>query len=77
MFNKENYRRIKKEFEQRHFRAQSEADARTLAVEAAIPELAAVDRALRETGVKISGVWLPPLEGAVTKKGAHTGAPHL
>lgn len=63
VFNKENYRRIKKEFEQRHFRAQSEADARTLAVEAAIPELAAVDRALRETGVKIFGAALSGKEG--------------
>ena len=63
MFNKENYRRIKKEFEDRHFRAKSDADMRTFEVESTIPELAAVDRALRETGVKIFGAALEGRDG--------------
>lgn len=63
MFNRENYRKIKKEFEDRHFRAKAEADARIFEVESAIPELSAIDLALRETGVKIFGAALAGKDG--------------
>ncbi len=63
MYNRENYKRIKKDFSRRHFAAQEAADARRAEAEAKIPALAAVNRAIGETGVKIFGASLQGREG--------------
>ena len=55
LYKKDNYRRIKREFEQKHFAAEDAAKARQREAEAKIPGLSDLDRALAETGVKIFG----------------------
>ena len=52
-YNKENYKRIRTEFETRALRAQEEADARRFELYAAIPELAEQDRRLSAVGLRI------------------------
>ena len=53
MFNRENYRRIKQQFTAKHLAAGEEQLARMREVEAALPELAQINRALSQTGLKI------------------------
>ncbi|MBQ8576489.1 MAG: ATP-binding protein [Clostridia bacterium] len=53
MFNKENYRRIKREFTAKHLAAGEKQQARMREVESAVPEIAEINRALSETGLKI------------------------
>ncbi|MBP3917717.1 MAG: ATP-binding protein [Clostridia bacterium] len=63
MFNKENYRRIKREFTNKHLEAGARQQKRMQEAEAAIPELREVDRALSETGMRIFRAALGGKEG--------------
>ena len=58
MYNQENYRRIKREFEQKHFAAAEAAEARMREVEEKIPVLVEIHRTLRSTGFSIFGASL-------------------
>ena len=53
-YNKENYRRIRTEYQTKYLRAYAEADRRTAEVHAKSPEIAAIDRELALTGVEIA-----------------------
>ena len=52
-FNRENYKRIKEEYDGKYLRAQEAANLRRAEVHAALPEIAQIDRALSSTGFKI------------------------
>ncbi len=52
-YNKENYKRIRTEYETKTFRAQEDADARRAELYAAIPSLRAMDARLSEFGLRI------------------------
>ncbi len=52
-YNKENYKRIRAEYETKAFRAQGEADARREELYAAIPSLRALDAELSSFGLRI------------------------
>lgn len=52
-YNKENFKRIRAEYETKTFRAQAEADTRREELYACIPELRALDRSLSEFGLRI------------------------
>ncbi len=63
LFNKENYRRIKREFTDKHLQAGERQTARMREVEGRVPEIAQVNRALSETGMKIFRAALGGKEG--------------
>ena len=52
-FNKENYRRIKEEYDGKYLRAQEAARLRRAEVHTALPEIEKIDRELAATGFKI------------------------
>ncbi len=52
-FNRENYRRIKEEYDGKYLRAQEEAQFRRAEVHAALPEIADIDSKLAVTGFNI------------------------
>ncbi len=52
-FNRENYARIKEEYDGKYLRAQEEANLRRAEVHAALPEIAEIDRLLSVTGLRI------------------------
>ena len=52
-FSKQNYKRIKEEYEGKYLRAQEAARLRRAEVHTAIPEIAELDRELAATGFKI------------------------
>jgi len=52
-YNKENYKRIRTEFETKTFRAQAEADARRTELYAQIPSLKEMDSRLSQFGLRI------------------------
>lgn len=52
-FNRENYKRIKEEYDGKYLRAAEAAKIRRAEVHAAIPEVEAIDRALAATGLKV------------------------
>ncbi len=52
-FNRENYKRIKEEYDGKYLRAQEEAQFRRAEVHAALPEVAEIDRELAVTGFNI------------------------
>ena len=52
-YNKENYKRIRAEYETKTFRAQEEADARRAELYAAIPELKELDTRLAGFGLRV------------------------
>ncbi len=52
-FNRENYKRIKEEYEGKYLRAQEEAQFRRAEVHAALPEAAEIDRELSMTGFRV------------------------
>ena len=52
-YNKDNYKRIRAEYETKTFRAQEEAEARRAELYAAIPELKAMDERLASFGLRI------------------------
>ena len=57
-YNKENYRRIREEYATKHLIAEKAAEERRLAVHAALPEVAAIDRKLARTGLDLMGASL-------------------
>ena len=52
-FNKENYKRIKEEYDGKYLRAQEAARLRRAEVHTALPEIEKIDRELATTGFKI------------------------
>lgn len=52
-FNRENYKRIKEEYDGKYLRAQEAAQLRRAEVHAALPEIEKIDRELSLTGFKI------------------------
>ncbi len=52
-FNRENYRKIKEEYDGKYLRAQEEAQFRRAEVHAALPEIERIDRELSVTGFNI------------------------
>ncbi len=54
-YNRENYIRIKREFDKKHLEAQSEADHRREELHLKFPDLARIDRALSEMGIRVFG----------------------
>ncbi len=57
-FNKENYKRIKEEYDGKYLRAQEAARLRRAEVHTALPEIANIDKELAATGFKIFDVTL-------------------
>ncbi len=53
-YNKENYRRIRQAYQTKYLTAYEKADERMREVHAKSPEIAAIDRQLRMTGVEIA-----------------------
>ncbi|MEE1356815.1 MAG: ATP-binding protein [Clostridia bacterium] len=66
-YNRENYTRIKAEYEQKNLEAKRSAEARNAAVCLAHPDIAALDRELSLTGIRI-------LRAATEAKGEGGGA---
>jgi hypothetical protein len=52
-FNRENYAKIKQEYDGKYLRAQSDAKLRRAEIHASIPEIAQIDRELSKTGLEI------------------------
>lgn len=52
-YNKNNYKRIREEYETKYLIARQRADRRRAEIQAAIPEIAAIDRELATTGLSI------------------------
>ena len=52
-YNRENFRRVKEEYETKYLRAREAAERRRAEVELALPEVAEIDRAMRQTGVEL------------------------
>lgn len=63
MFNRENYRRIKQEFTAKHLAAGENQRARMREVEAGHPELAEINAALSQTGLRIFSAAMEGREG--------------
>ena len=52
-FNRENYRRIRQDYETKYLRAREDADRRRSEAEAALPALRALDRELGTLGLEL------------------------
>ncbi len=52
-YNRENYRRIKQEYDGKNLRAKDAAAARTAALHAELPDLAQIDAAMQDIGMKV------------------------
>ena len=52
-YNKNNYKRIREEYETKYLIARQKADRRRAEIHSAIPEIAAIDRELSNTGLSI------------------------
>ena len=63
MFNRENYRRIKQEFTAKHLAAGENQRARMREVEAVHPELAEINEALSQTGLRIFSAAMEGRQG--------------
>ena len=57
-YNRENYKRIREDYQTKYLRARDAADARRLELHSRIPAVAELDRALSETGLEIMRVTL-------------------
>ena len=55
-YNKDDYIKVRNEFETKYQRARGEAEARTFEVHALIPEIVEIDRVLSGTGMDIMAV---------------------
>ena len=55
-YNRENFNRIRQEYEQKYIHAAEAADARRLEVHSAIPELRYIDNQLKKTGARIMSI---------------------
>ena len=53
-YNKENYRRIRSDYQTKYLRAYEEAERRTAEVHAKSPKIAEIDRKLAKTGAEIA-----------------------
>ena len=54
-YNRDNYRRIRQEFEERHLLAMEDAEKREEELHHRFPDLVSIDQALSETGFRILG----------------------
>lgn len=57
-YNRENYKRIREEYQTKYLRAREAADARRMELHSFIPAVADLDRSLSETGLEIMRVTL-------------------
>ena len=57
-YNRDNYKRIREEYQTKYLRAREAADARRAELHARIPAVAELDRSLSETGLEIMRVTL-------------------
>ena len=55
-YNRENFNRIKQEYDEKYINAQRAASERLFEIHARIPEIMKIDRILGETGAKIMGI---------------------
>lgn len=55
-YNRENFNRIKQEYEDKYIRARELADLRRVRIHNEIPEIAEIDRILERTGARIMGI---------------------
>ena len=55
-YNRENFNRIKQEYDQKYILAGEAADARLREVHAAVPEVRAIDDILKKTGAQIMSI---------------------
>jgi len=55
-YNRENFNRIKQEYDEKYIRARERADERRLRLHTEIPELRAIDKKLESTGMRIMGI---------------------
>ena len=66
-FNRENYAKIKAEYDGKYLRAEEAARFRRAEVHAALPEIAEIDRTLATTGLRIFEATLARDENAIAK----------
>ena len=57
-YNRDNYKRIREEYQTKYLRAREAADARRLEIHSRLPAVADLDRSLSETGLEIMRVTL-------------------
>ena len=55
-YSRENFNRIKQEYEEKYIRARENADVRRIKIYVEIPEIAEIDRILERTGARIMGI---------------------
>ena len=55
-YSRENFNRIKQEYEDKYIRARENADVRRIKIYVEIPEIAEIDRILERTGARIMGI---------------------
>ena len=55
-YNRENFNRIKQEYEEKYIHAREAADARRRYIHSIIPEIAEIDKILERTGARIMGI---------------------
>lgn len=55
-YNRENFNRIKQEYDEKYIKARESADARRFQIHSEIPEIAEIDRILERTGARIMGI---------------------
>ena len=55
-YNRDNFNRIRQEYDQKYILAGEAADARLREVHAVIPELRSIDEIMRKTGAQIMGI---------------------
>ena len=55
-YNRENFNRIKQEYDHKYILAGEAADARLREVHAAVPEIKAIDDKLKRTGAQIMSI---------------------
>ena len=62
-YNRENFIRIKREFESKHFKAKDEADVRTNELHEKIPQLKKIDEAMADIGMRLFNEALKGRDG--------------
>ena len=55
-YNRENFNRIKQEYDEKYIRARESADARRFYIHSKITEIAEIDKVLERTGARIMGI---------------------
>lgn len=69
-YNRENFRRIKEEYETKYLQARAEADRRRAEIAERFPEIAELDRAMRDTGIELLRTAVGGGPGAVERLAA-------